>query len=108
MSCCNEELSVVAGDDLTLNVVFDVNGEPVQFSDNDKVSLIIHKNDGEVCVEPEEIKDSTAVYYLSPELTRSLLKNGLGTTCRYCIQVEWGDGGQSTPIYREKLIVRRC
>lgn len=104
----NPALEVIAGNDLTLAVEFEQDGEVVKFQEGDKISLILHKGKEEIQMEPVEIGDSKARFYLSSELTQSLLKNGLGSTIFYCIQIDWADGGRSTPIYRQKMTVRGC
>ena len=101
-------ITVIAGDDLTLNVDFRLNGNEVVFADGDTAEMLIH-GDEEKIIPASSTENNIATFYLSSELTQSLLRDGEDESYyEYCISVKWASRGKHTPIHRKSLTVKRC
>lgn len=102
-------LTVVAGDDITLEVAFLHDDKPYSLGKGDTADLVIHMPDGEERIVPAcSYRDNTAQFYLSGEDTKELLNANPYGNYRICVRVNWAYGGRDTPIYREYLFVQRC
>lgn len=99
---------VVAGDDLTLKVVFTCSDETYRWKAGDRAELLLHFCNGERSIAPCAYDENAAVFYLSGAETEELLEASPDGICRICVRVYWSDGGRSTPIYRRPLWIARC
>ena len=105
----SEDLSVVAGDDLTLTVAFRANDSPYILADGDAVELIVHlPGGGDRIILPCQVQDNQAVFYLSGEDTAGLHDVNPYGVFPVCIKINFAGGGSDTPIYRRPLWIARC
>lgn len=101
-------IELIAGEDLTLNVNFRLNGNEAVFSDGDTAEMLIHGDDERV-IPARKTENNIATFYLPSELTQELLKDGDDESYyEYCIRVKWASNGQHIPIHRKSLTVKRC
>ena len=102
-------IEVIADNDLTYNANFKINGEAGTFEDGDTAEMIIHGDSEDIHIKAKQIENNTASFYLSSELTQSLLRDGEDESYyEYCISVKWASKGKHTPIHRKSLTVKRC
>ncbi len=102
-------ISTIADNDFAFNVDFMYDGEAGIFEDGDTAELLIHGDSDDIIIPSKQIENNTASFYLSCELTRSLLRDGEDESYyEYCITVKWASRGKHTPIHRKTLTVKRC
>lgn len=104
----DNSIELIAGDDLTLNVDFHLNGNDAVFADGDTAEMLIH-GDEERVIPASKTENNVATFYLSSELTQELLKDDDDESYyEYCIRAKWASTGRRTPIHRKSLTVKRC
>lgn len=105
----DNNIEIIAGDDITLNVDFLFDNEAGTFEDDDTAEMLIHGDNEEFVIPSKQIENNTASFYLSSDFTQSLLRDGeTESYYDYCICVNWASRGRHTPIHRKTLIVKRC
>lgn len=106
----DNSIEIIGGDDFSFSVDFKTDGEPCEFTDSDIVEMLIHDDgDDEIILKAKQVENNTASFYLSGELTQSLLRDGMNESYYdYCIRVNWSNGSRNTPIYRKTLKIMRC
>ncbi len=102
-------ISVIAGNDFAFSADFRYNGEAGTFDDGDTAEMLIHGDNEDIIIPSKQLENNTASFYLSSELTQSLLRDGEEESYyEYCIRVKWASRGKHTPIHRKTLTVKRC
>ena len=101
--------TVVAGDDLTVEVAFTKEGRHYCLGKDDKAELVIHMpDDEERIVSACSVRKHGAQFYLSGEDTKELLDANPCGIFHICVRVTWAYGGRDTPIYRQLLLIVGC
>lgn len=106
--CCGRELTVVAGDDITIAVDFRENGKPFEFSSDTKAIMILHHKDRDEEIKACEYDGGTAKFYLSGKDTLRLEQDNPYGEYSFCIKVVFHNGAVNTPIHRYLLYIERC
>ena len=105
----DNSIEVVGDNDFSFSVDFEYNGEAGSFEDGDTAEMLIHGDEKDIIIPSKQIENNTASFYLSCELTQSLLRDGEDESYyEYCISVKWASRGKHTPIHRKSLTVKRC
>ena len=99
--CCMSDFCIIAGDDATFKIDFrDPSDFDWEFSANDSTAMIISGGGIDDIVISGEINGKSATYYISSEITQSLL-NVIQPKCS--VRVYFEDGGRYTPIHKAPL-----
>ena len=105
----DNSIEVIGGDDFAFSVDFLYDGKPGTFEDGDTAEMLIHGDDKDITIPAVKLGSNIASFYLSCELTQSLLRDGEDESYyEYCISVKWASRGKHTPIHRKSLTVKRC
>jgi hypothetical protein len=95
-------LDIISGDDYTFGVNFMDGCYPVELTEGDAATLIIHSfEEGEDDIEIEMlgIEDNSAKFYISKSITSSLARGEI-TNYDYSVRIQWASGSVNTPIFR--------
>lgn len=102
-------IEVIGDTDFAFNVDFMYDKEAGIFEDGDTAVMLIHGDDEDITIPAVKLESNIASFYLSCELTQSLLRDGEDESYyEYCISVKWASRGKHTPIHRKSLTVKRC
>ena len=105
----DKSIEIIADNDFSFSADFRYNGESGTFEEGDTAEMIIHADNDDIIIPSKQIENNTASFYLSSELTQSLLRDGEDESYyEYCISVKWASRGNHTPIHRKSLTVKRC
>lgn len=106
----NNEITVIAGDDLCIAVdlSFDNDKTVFDFADGAKAVMLLHHNGMTEEIQAAEYDRNVAKFLLPGEETKRLSEmHNIYNFC-FCIKVILPNGICNTPVYRHPLNIKRC
>lgn len=102
----NQRLSVTAGDDLTLEIEFFLEGRPYFLPEGDELTLLVDTPNGERRIEPSFVWENAAEFYISCDRTRELAAINPEGEFPLRVKIDYAGGGEDMPIRQKILRIR--